>query len=363
MLLKGNMTMKKTLSFVCIAAMLLSVLAIPAFASSGEVTPAISIVGFACDQNTTTNADGTPVTSVEGVYPSDKVGANADPFEMMIIKNTSNADIDLYDGYTLAYNGSNSTTAANFRHQITETTFFGKDWMDGSVMDVNKLPANPDKAVFAPGEVAIIWMYSVDSYNAEATMANFREFWKIPADVLVICADCNSSTGDGKTGANGNFNAKNSDTGTYMICNFKGSTDEKYPADKIYTSNAGQLSVKLGEQFIDDVPEVISYIVLDFLGSNDTVLLTKNQYNLVYKTVQSTISPKWFNATEEGAACAIDQEFFKKAEADTPDTPVVPDTPVDPQPPVETGDVSIALALIALTSLAGVMVAKKRTSR
>jgi len=333
---------------------MLAMLSVSALAADGEVVPAISILGFACDQNTTTNADGTPVTTIDGVYPSDKVGDNADPFEMLIIKNTSKEDIDLYDGYTLAYNGSNSTTAANFRHQVTETTFFGKDWMDGSVMDVSKLPVNPDKAVIAPDEVAVIWMYSVDSYNAEATMANFREFWKIPDDVLVFCADCNSSNGEGKTGANGNFNAKNSDTGTYMICNFKGTTNDLFPADKIYTSNAGQLGVKLGETFIDDIPEVISYIVVDFLGSNDTVLLTKIQYNLVYKTVQSTISPKWFNATAEGAACAIDQKLFAKAE---------PEQPKPEQPPVESGDATLVLAIVAVISLAGVTVAKKRTSR
>ena len=39
------------------------------------------------------------------------------------------------------------------------------------------------------------------------------------------------------------------------------------------------------------------------------------------------------------------------------------ETPVDPQPPVESGDVSVVLALIAVISLAGVLVAKKAYNR
>lgn len=350
--------MKKFLALACALTMLLSVLALPAFAADGDApVPAISILGIAHDQNSTKNYDGSAPNTVEGVFPSAGVGENADPFEMIIIKNTSNADIDLYDGYAVGYNGSNSTTAANFRHQVTETTFIGKDWMDGSTMDKTKLPVNPDKAVFAPGEVAIIWMYSSDSYKAVADIEAFRAFWKVPEHILVVCVDANSSTG-ANLGADGNFNVKNSATGTYMICNFKDTKDERFPADKILVSNADQLNVKLGDTFIDELPEVVSYVVVDFNGSDDTVKLTSNLYNVVFKTTQHKDHPKWFNATEDGAMIGIDPEYLKAPAA--PETPETPDTPVTPP---ATGDSAILLAVIATVSLAGVVVAKKRASR
>lgn len=297
--------MKKIISFICLAAMLLTACVVSVAADGETTVPSLVVTALACDQKADTS--GKPI---EGVWDANN-SVNADPFEFIKIKNTTNADIDLYDGYALGYNGDAGTAdlspTEKFRRRLWETTFIAKDFKDASRWDDTKIKAsNPDTAVLKAGAEAYIWMFSMDSYKIEATVEQFRAFWDIPADTLVVLIDADSSDTETGTGSGGNFNMKNSGTGTYIICNFKGSTVAEFAADKVLTANNNQLKYELTDKTIDELAEVISYVVVDY-DRNDYVKATAAA-NAVFNVEASDVSPKLYIAAPEASEGEVTTE-------------------------------------------------------
>ena len=330
--------------------MLACAFAVNTTAADGDLLPSLLITGISANQSANSSADGTPVgKTVPGVWDNTTANSGSDMFEFLSIKNTTDKAIDLYDGYAIGYNGS-AVTGAKFRHQVTETTLLAKgtDWVDGSEMDKTKVPVNPDTALLQPGKTAFIWFYSGDTYNANGinNIQQFRDFWDLADDVIVITIDAN-------TGAGGNFNIKNSATGTYMICNFKGSSIDAFAADKVLAPNADQVNYTV-DAGIDTLAEVICYITVNF-DTYDNAKKVKNANNVIYIPVQNAASAKWYEATDDTVVCQVADELRKKAETTAPETSA-PETPKNPG----TGDAASIFVAVAVIALAGVTVVAKK---
>ena len=348
--------MKKLISIALILVMLVSSLCITSFAADGDVLPALLITGISANQSAKTSADGTPVgKTVAGIWDATTENNGTDMFEFISVKNTTNNEINLYDGYAIGYNGT-AANGAKFRNQVTETTLFAKgtDWVDGSGMDKTKIPVNPDTAVLQPGKTAFIWFYSGDVYDCGGinSIQQFRDFWNLADDVVVIAIDAN-------TAAAGNFNIKNSATGTYMICNFKGSTISAFAADKVMAPNADQVNYT-PTGGIDTLAEVICYVTVCF-DAYDGIVKVKNANNVIYTPVQNAASSKWYEASDAVVVCQVAEELRKKAESAETTAPetTAPETPKNPG----TGDAASIILAIALISLAGVTVAARKKTR
>jgi hypothetical protein len=342
--------MKKTLSIILLLTMLACAFAVNTAAADGDLLPSLLITGISANQSAKSSADGSPVgKTIAGVWDATTENNGADMFEFISIKNTTDKAIDLYDGYAIGYNGS-AVTGAKFRHQVTETTLLAKgtDWVDGSEMDKTKVPVNPDTALLQPGKTAFIWFYSGDTYNANGinNIQQFRDFWDLADDVIVITIDAN-------TGAGGNFNIKNSATGTYMICNFKGSSIGAFAADKVLAPNADQVNYTV-DAGIDTLAEVICYITVNF-DTYDNAKKVKNANNVIYIPVQNAASAKWYEATDDTVVCQVADELRKKAETTAPETSA-PETPKNPG----TGDAASIFVAVAVIALAGVAVVAKK---
>lgn len=342
--------MKKTLSIILLLTMLACAFAVNTAAADGDLLPSLLITGISANQSANSSADGTPVgKTVPGVWDNTTANSGSDMFEFLSIKNTTDKAIDLYDGYAIGYNGS-AVTGAKFRHQVTETTLLAKgtDWVDGSEMDKTKVPVNPDTALLQPGKTAFIWFYSGDTYNANGinNIQQFRDFWDLADEVIVITIDAN-------TGAGGNFNIKNSATGTYMICNFKGSSIDAFAADKVLAPNADQVNYTV-DAGIDTLAEVICYITVNF-DTYDNAKKVKNANNVIYIPVQNAASAKWYEATDDTVVCQVADELRKKAETTAPETSA-PETPKNPG----TGDAASIFVAVAVIALAGVTVVAKK---
>lgn len=330
--------------------MLACAFAVNTAAADGDLLPSLLITGISANQSANSSADGTPVgKTVPGVWDNTTANSGSDMFEFLSIKNTTDKAIDLYDGYAIGYNGS-AVTGAKFRHQVTETTLLAKgtDWVDGSEMDKTKVPVNPDTALLQPGKTAFIWFYSGDTYNANGinNIQQFRDFWDLADEVIVITIDAN-------TGAGGNFNIKNSATGTYMICNFKGSSIDAFAADKVLAPNADQVNYTV-DAGIDTLAEVICYITVNF-DTYDNAKKVKNANNVIYIPVQNAASAKWYEATDDTVVCQVADELRKKAETTAPETSA-PETPKNPG----TGDAASIFVAVAVIALAGVTVVAKK---
>ena len=345
--------MKKTFSIILLLAMLVCALAVNTTAADGAALPSLLITGISANQSANSSADGSPVgKTVPGVWDTTTENSGSDVFEFVSVKNTTDKAIDLYDGYAIGYNGSNPT-GSKFRNQVTETTLLAKgtDWVDGSGMDKSKIPVNAETAVLEPGKTAFIWFYSGDTYKANGinSIQQFRDFWNLADDVIVIAIDAN-------TAADGNFNIKNSATGTYMICNFKGSNIAAFAADKVLAPNAAQVAYT-ADGGIDTLSEVICYLSVcfdDYTG----IKKVKNANNVIYIPVQNAASAKWYEATDDTVVCQVADELRKKAETTAPETSA-PETPKNPG----TGDAASILVAVALISLSGVTVVAKKKNR
>ncbi len=215
--------MKKLLSILIASLLLLSAVALPVVADGESVEEVIQPDWIITEiGNDTQGLDG----NTNG-YTSD---VTADTFEFIEIYNNSGRELNLYD-YALTYNG-NARDSAKFEHQITEyTPIKGGDYLDGSTLvpteptlpfgDLSNRPVNPDVCMVAPGEVVVLWMLYLETYQARfndgkgMSVADFRAHWNIPDDVKVIAVDAN---GNAKNGGHAkNFNVKNSEVGTYGI--------------------------------------------------------------------------------------------------------------------------------------------------
>ena len=330
--------------------MLACAFAVNTTAADGDLLPSLLITGISANQSAKSSADGSPVgKTIAGVWDATTENNGTDMFEFLSIKNTTDKAIDLYDGYAIGYNGS-AVTGAKFRHQVTESTLLAKgtDWVDGSEMDKTKVPVNPDTALLQPGKTAFIWFFSSDVYNCGGVnnIQQFRDFWNLADDVIVITIDAN-------TGAAGNFNIKNSATGTYMICNFKGSSIDAFAADKVLAPNVAQVNYTV-DAGIDTLAEVICYITVNF-DTYDNAKKVKNANNVIYVPVQNASSAKWYEATDDTVVCQVADELQKKAETTAPETSA-PETPKNPG----TGDAASIFVAVAVIALAGVTVVAKK---
>lgn len=198
-------------------------------------------------------------------------GIGSDTYEFIEIYNNSDHRINIYD-YCLLYNGD-SNTSSSFEKKVNEMTPFesGKDWIDGwdsakYWTGKTKMPENPayEQGYVEPGRCVVIWVLYYESHVYNCTVEEFRAYWSIPDDVLVICFDGNSeslsntvTTVNGNTVTRGghtkNFNVKNSNVGTYSIAK---KTDE-------FAFGANRDGVTLSQVYTT-TDEIISWAVMDF---------------------------------------------------------------------------------------------------
>ncbi len=262
--MKSKMT--KILAGFLAVLMLLSVVAILASAE-GETPvvykPELLFTKVCPDTSSAQNNVGAGAN-----YGQDTANKNWDVYEMYEIYNNSDHDVNLYE-YGIAYQGDKATKSY-FQGMINEFTPFagGLAWItDASkakVADYNDkyvVPENPATAVIKPGECVVLWSMYSETYKAGVTMANFREFWGIAPETLVLHFDGNGDD-------NLNFNIKNSNTGTYIIVK---ATDAMKKFDQ--PNNAAELDLVA-------TADVVSWVCVDFLlKAGDTKVFTYKSNN------------------------------------------------------------------------------------
>ncbi len=383
--MKSKMT--KILAGFLAVLMLLSVVAILASAE-GETPvvykPELLFTKVCPDTSSAQNNAGANAN-----YGQDTANKNWDVYEMYEIYNNSERDINLYE-YGLAYQGTDSTaTNGKFQTTITEYTPIagGAAWItDASKAKVAGynasyvVPENPATAVIKPGECVVLWSMYSETYKAGVTMANFREFWGIDPETLVLHFDGNGDDAQ-------NFNVKNSKTGTYMIVK---STDAMKKFD---TANS--------EAKVDLVAtaDVVSWVCVDFLlkagdtkvftyKSNNTNVFcfkydTTNPYsyalNAQGKRVEyletaayGTVTPGKLTAAQQATMtnndylASLNQPVVTTEEEVT--TEGAPETTLegtegetDPSGTPDTGDSSVLVAVLALVAVlgTGIVIVKK----
>ena len=225
----GGFPMKKFVSILMVLCMLTAV-ATMAVSATDAVTSA-PVAEY-------TDAPDWIITEINPDQQGDGTGGwsdGKDVFEFFELYNNSGKTLNLYD-YAMFYNGYGRTNAdLRFENVIVEyTPFNGPDWRDGTYTadkwtdtsyafaGEENLPMNPVTCDVAPGEVVVIWsMFNEVAYanwndGKGMSIADFRTYWNIPENVKVICWDGNSTVK--KAGNDKNFNIKNSETGTYGIC-------------------------------------------------------------------------------------------------------------------------------------------------
>ena len=165
--------------------------------------------------------------------------SNGDNYEFIEVYNPSNKPISLYD-YVITLNSSLTVGTAPDDASFTDFTPILSPEMSkaagnplGTIAtskqtQVNKndtnttktaltnensvlcyYPVNPDIAVLEPGEVAVIWLYTFDSYGTNyvsnntyndatdfCTLNEFKNYWGI-TDTLVVAIDANGSNSTG----------------------------------------------------------------------------------------------------------------------------------------------------------------------
>lgn len=215
----------------------------------------------------------------KNINPDKTKSASADVYEFLEVYNNSAENVNIYD-YMIGYQGSNSKAVSTyFERLVQEYTpiFPGSDWIDAPFTAYDKYwtdtsykrPVNPaySEGWLKPGEVAVIWVYSVDSLDVHATVEQFRAFWSVPENVKVFLLDGNSSLDK-------NFNIKNSGTGTYIIMK----PCDKYPLrrgdDVTFNTEegGGRLDVYYnlhdpnvpGGWTYETTPEIVSWAVVEY---------------------------------------------------------------------------------------------------
>lgn len=224
-----------------------------------------------------------------------KASPSSDPFECFEMYNNATEAVNIFD-YMIGYQGSGATSVSTwFERSVQEYTPIlpGADWIDAPWGEYDKYwtgsdvarPVNPGYAdgVIAPGETFVVWCYNSDSHKCRATVADLREFWKIPENVKVFIFDGNSDRDK-------NFNIKNSGTGEYIIIK----PSERFPLrrsdDETYYTECDRKDHYYYDKNFSDMPEIISWAVVDF-GSYDPLYTfrlkngessSKNNYTMSY---------------------------------------------------------------------------------
>lgn len=209
----------------------------------------------------------------ESSFAAYKSKASLDPFECFEMYNNSVGEINIFD-YMIGYQGSGATNVSTwFERSVQEYTPIlpGSDWTDAPWGEYDQYwkgssiarPVNPEYSggVIKPGETFVVWCYNSDSHELNATVEDFRSFWKIPDDVKVFVFDGNSER-------DRNFSIKNSATGEYIIMK----PSERFPLrrsdDETYYVECDRKDFYYYDKNFSDMPEIISWAVIDF-GSYD----------------------------------------------------------------------------------------------
>ena len=267
---KGNNASRARFSFAFFIACALFFLCAFCFGASADTGDALHSSKFPELLITEVCSDTFGFDSGASVINKNLVGKGGDTYEFIEIYNNSDHRINIYD-YCLLYNG-NDSSKSTFETEVVEMTPFasGKGWIDG--WDASKywtgktkMPENPayEDGYVEPGRCVVIWVLYFESHLYNCTVEEFRAYWHIPSDVLVICFDGNGdSSGDKVTTVNGNsitkngnsknFNVKNSAVGAYAIAK---------KTDEIAYANKSGITLK---QVFSTTDDIISWTVMDY---------------------------------------------------------------------------------------------------
>ncbi|NLK39644.1 MAG: lamin tail domain-containing protein [Clostridiales bacterium] len=129
--------------------------------------------------------------------------ASSDVFEYIEIFNASGRTIDLYD-YSIAYVADLTSASYNGPNKKTELVSGN---FSTSLVDRSRAFDNPSEFLLSPGDVVLIWFWNFDSYEARATISDFRAYYDLSDDVRVVAIDADNSAA---TGNPDRFNLQNS---------------------------------------------------------------------------------------------------------------------------------------------------------
>lgn len=221
--------MKKLLAVLCTLAMLISVFSMSALAEGEDL-----------------------------VFTGYCAVTDDDAYAFVSIKNNTDAAVNLYN-YSIGYAGKDDASRIKEIVDIKAGTDWVKSGMEG-------VPANPDKAELGAGQTALIWWYQAGSIGK--TVADFRAYWGLDENTMVICLDGNTSNADMKATFNLNENSK----GTYMILDLNGETT--LTAEDIATLRAVDTLKVDPEGGVGAMKETVSYMIIlqvDLTGANNAI--------------------------------------------------------------------------------------------
>lgn len=129
--------------------------------------------------------------------------ASSDIYEYIEIFNASGKSLDLYN-YSIAYSADLTSASYNGPNKKTEIV---PGNFSSSHVGLSKAFENPAKFVLPPGGIALVWFWNFDSYAAGANLSDFRAYYDLSDDVMVVAIDADSSSA---TGNPDRFNLQNS---------------------------------------------------------------------------------------------------------------------------------------------------------
>lgn len=235
--------MKKLFATLCVVAMLATMFSFTTLASGAEggdlVVSGVCVAGgVEADMDMTTSGS-------KGAY------------DFIALTNASENDINLYDGYAIGYAGA-TTDKLFYLKRVKEITYItaGTDWVEYS--GITNAPANPETAVVASGATVLLWGYNDVSDAADATFADFRNYWGLADDVLVVAFDA-SEEGNGTN----NFHIKQKSTAEYVLINLR--AENKTLSDDVIAAMGSEDKTGNDDSYtFDDRVEVVCYLVVDF---------------------------------------------------------------------------------------------------
>lgn len=129
--------------------------------------------------------------------------AASDAFEYIEIYNASGKTINLYD-YSIAY--VSDLTSASYNGPNKKTQLVPGNFST-SLVDTSRAFANPAECNIPPGGIAVVWFWNFDSYAAQAKLGDFRAYYGLGEETLVVAVDADNSAA---TGNPDRFNLPNS---------------------------------------------------------------------------------------------------------------------------------------------------------
>ncbi len=314
--------MKKILATLCVVAMLVTMFSFTAMAEGEDLV----ITGFC------------PVTSESNAY------------KFMTIKNNSSETLNLYN-YVIGYAGKSDGS------RIKEITCLkgGTDWVESTVLDVTKVPVNPDEANIPSGQTVVVWLYGNNSYGdgtAAKTVADFKAYWGLADNAMVICFD------ESTPGEDTNF--KLGDKGTAIIMDL--SVEDRFLSDAtVADMNDGVDDADSavnpggdGTNFaVGTMNETVSFMFFEFKPEEKVI------YAPIYKDLKGYKIKGSDIATTTLAEVTANLVELPAAPS-TPSTPTTPSEPIDP-----TGDINTAplFAVLVLGIAVVAFASKKRFAR